>query len=355
MKRRNYIQLIAAVGLVTVMVVAIGTSCAAPAVAPDTAPTSETQPAAEVFTWRVQAAFAPVQTADLIRPWLDSIEAASGGRMIFDLYSGGELVPDEQVVQAAQQGSIDMIMMCSPQMAVPVDIADLDASQAFAWDNAMEIVTLSYAKGLNEIFAESYEELGDIKVLGAWVTDPGHLLTSKPITSYEDLNGLKISGHKNLTYPLVAAGASAVMLPFEEFYLAGQTGVLDGLCWCGATEAYTNGWYEVFPYMLDPPIMGGFRGVWCINEDAWEELPNDLQAIVEMSMWENMARKLVYYYDGEIRYREAFTITTLPDEDWDRLKATAYARWDEEAEKSPRAAEAVQIIKDYRAELEAAK
>ena len=62
-----------------------------------------------------------------------------------------------------------------------------------------------------------------------------------------------------------------------------------------------------------------------------------------------------FKYDGESWGREPFTVTTLSEDDEYELMKFAWEYWDEQAAVSERAAQVVQIYKDYNSELEGYK
>lgn len=304
------------------------------------------------FKWRVQTVHAPAETQRMIRPMLDEIEAASGGRIKFELYSSGELVSDDQMLPAVQRGTIDMIDGLAPNEASPVDIAPLDGWPPFGWSSPVEIHNIYWNRGMRELYNQAYEELGNIKVVGIKTTDPLHMFSTKPINSYEDFKGLKISTDNIVATPFIDAGAVTVNLPVSEFYLSGQTGIVDALAWCGAKEAYSNSWYEVFPYMLSNRIAGCTLTHWIANEKAWNKLPKDLQDLVTMGLKAGALKAILYYYDDEPKHRKYFKMTTLSEEDWAKVKASQEKRYDEIAKISERCAKLVQIYRDYNKEVQ---
>lgn len=341
--------------LVLIVVIAISIPLMSGCVARP-APTEPTTPTEELplYTFRVQSVFGPAQNEELVRPWLDDVEAALGGRGVFELYGSAELVPDDQVLSALAAGTIDIAFSFDKQLGSPIDVAEIAAVPAFGWKSNAELMALWQRKGLKEIYTEAYNELPGIHFWGLMPTDPMHIISTKPITKYEDIEGLKISGPATNCGPFLAAGAVSVFIPVEEFYLAGKTGVCDAQMWGGATEAYTNSWNEVYPYFLTNPVNGAALCFWLFSDKTWQSLPDDVQAILDRSIQDLQLRSLTYYYDGECRYRNFFNLTTMPDEDWAKLVALSDDWWDEMREISPRNAKVVKIIEDYNKEVDAA-
>jgi TRAP-type mannitol/chloroaromatic compound transport system substrate-binding protein len=290
----------------------------------------------------------------IVRPWLDEIEELSGGRMEFEVFSAGELVPGDQTYTACAAGTIPIVHTIG-NWGVPTNLVDLETYTPFAWTNPLEILTMWEHWGMKELFNEEYDALGGIRHMGPpIITDPIHLVTTSPIWDNDDFDGLKILADGVISPPLVAMGATAMSLPVEEFYLAGQSGIVDGLIWAGSTETSANSWHEVYPYFLNnPPISGNAYTHFIINRDFFDSLPPDLQALMDASLKIKNYNTILFYYENEPKTRGLFELTELPEEDIQELKEFSWARWDTEiAPKNPQVAKLVQIFKDYNAHVE---
>jgi len=342
---------------VVVLVSIIFAGCvpgAAPPVTPP--PVTPPEPAAELptYRWRIITPYPAILNAEVVQPVLDDLTAALAGRVEFELYATAEIMPDDQVIRALQTGTLDIAYVCEPIAAVPIDIAELAGDPPFAWDSPQEVFTMWHERGMKEVYEEAYADLGGIHHLGFACTDPLHLISTKPVWKYEDLKGMKINGAAQLTHIFDDAGAVSIYIPLEEMYLAGQTGLIDGLMWGGSTEGYLNSWHEVFPYFLTNPIVGACGTSWLMNEDLWNSIPSDMQAILELFVEAYGLRTNAYYYSGESSTRHYFTLTTMPGEDWNKVRQSQIEYWDEIAQTSPRCARLVKIYKDYMEEVEAA-
>jgi TRAP-type mannitol/chloroaromatic compound transport system substrate-binding protein len=83
---------------------------------------------------------------------------------------------------------------------------------------------------------------------------------------------------------LSRAGGVPVVLPGGEIFTALQTGVIDATEWVGpyndlAFSLHTAAKYYYYPGWHEPgPTLEAF-----VNKDAWEALPRDLQAMIEVA------------------------------------------------------------------------
>ena len=327
-----------------------GCRAAAPEVTP---PEAEEVP---TYHWRMQAVWMPAQVNDILRPWCDQLEEELAGRadVTIETYCIGELVPPEEMLPALQAGTLELVMGSGTDLAAPGSLITVGEVVPFGWNSGLEAITLFKTRGLEDLMRAAYEDLGGIHYLGPAPVDPFHLISSRPIRNYEDLAGLKIDGFEHLVAPLIDAGAESVKIPPEEIYLAGQTGMIEAIAWCGATEAYTNGWHEPFPYFLTQPLSGGAICNYLINKELWESLPADVQETINTSIEALQMRQLLYYYGSEPKYRDYFTLTTMPGEDWARVKANQEKYTDEWAAASPENKQYFEILTEFNNEMEAA-
>ena len=112
-------------------------------------------------------------------------------------------------------------------------------------------------------------------------------------------------------------------------------------------EAYTNGWYEAYPYFLANPINGNAR-CWIIaRKDLWESFSEADKALIDTAFRAAGLRTTIYYWANEPQARENYTLTYIPDEEWAEVEEYQYSLWDEWAQETPRLAEFIQILKDY--------
>ena len=362
MKQRNLLKVSISVILVAVLAIALTLvgGCAAPAPTPEPtpeptpAPTPEPTPAPEpaeelpIYEWRCQTTWGAAQLPDVAAYWKDYVESASGGRIKIRLYSTGELMPDDQLLRALEEESMEVSIGQGINWASPIDIIDMDCIPPFTWKSPEDAWMLWEHKGLKEIYVGAYEELPNIKIVAMAVGDPIHLISSKPIWSYDDLDGLKINCPRMAAPVFESAGAVSVYLPWEEWYLAGQTGALEGVVWMGAKECVTNSFNEVYPNFLTNPVNGAAMYYVAMGKRLYDSLDPHLQAVLDWSEYVLAFRSNKYYYEGEISSRPLLNLTAIPDEDWARLQDVAWSRWDTEiAPISPRAAKLVEILKEY--------
>ena len=99
----------------------------------------------------------------------------------------------------------------------------------------------------------------------------------KPLLGQADLDGLKTRSHSTVLGDLIdGMGGSAQFVAFFEVYTALERGILDAAVTCGSGLR----WYEVTDYLIGPIIALSHSWI-TINGKRWDEMPADIQAIIQ--------------------------------------------------------------------------
>jgi TRAP-type mannitol/chloroaromatic compound transport system substrate-binding protein len=306
--------------------------------------------------WRLQTYAGTTLSEHVIKPAIDAFNKAANGEMEIELYTADQLVPQGELFRAVQQGTLDAAQSDDDSMGSPVDVAIFGAYFPFGLRYSLDVPTLFHNYGLKEIWNEAYADTGVTWIdAGSW--DPCNFGTTEPIRSLADLQGKRV-----YTFPtggrfLSRFGVVPVTLPYEDVEVAIQTGELDGVCWCGATEMYTVGWANVLKYYLADNVSGAWIGSHFVNAEKWNAVPEHLQTLFRLAIDSSNYYRQHWYWWGEAHYRTAggkLELTSVPPEEWATVQAEALKFWDEIAAESERNAKVVQILKDYAATMEKA-
>lgn len=211
------------------------------------------------------------------------VERMSGGRLIVNVYGGGELVPPLGVFDAVSSGSVEMGHSGAYFWKGKVAASQFFTSIPFGM-NAQEMNGwLHYGGGL-ELWREIYEPFNLIPFpggntgvqMGGWF--------NKQVNSLDDLQGLKMRIPGLGGEVLNRAGGTAVTIPGGELFTALKTGVIDATEWVGPYNDLAFGFHQAAQYMYYPGWHEpGSVLEFTVNQKAWESLPADLQAIVEVA------------------------------------------------------------------------
>jgi TRAP-type mannitol/chloroaromatic compound transport system substrate-binding protein len=327
--------------------VAAGATLAAPAVVRAQAP----------IRWRLQTYSGAPLGAHVIKPQIDAFNAAANGEMEIELYYADQLVPTAELFRALQNGTIDAVQSDEATMASPVDISVFGGYFPFSCRYSLDLPVLFDRYGLKEIWQEAYAEVEGVEWLSAGAWDPLHIFTKEPIKSLADMNGKRVFGVPTAGKFLSKYGLIPVTVPWDDVEVAIQTGQLDGVAWCGFTEAYEVGWADVCNYALTNNVCGAWCGSYFANSASWEKVPPHLKQLFLTTIDQSHYYRQVWYWGGEAQLRvtgDKMELTSIPPEEWAQVEKDAVGFWEEIAASSPRAARVVQIFKDYSATMEKA-
>jgi len=274
----------------------------------------------------------------------------SGGRIKITLFAGGELIPTGEIMRAVGAGTIEM-GHGSANYYPELDIGELETGLPMAWSNSDE-ASLFYDNPVWQDAAnEAYDEL-NCHYLFTTYEAPYLILTTEPVWSLDDLKPLKLRATAAFGKMFDKVGVGSVYMPIEEVYLAMSTGIIDGVLYGAAYEYSMLGFNEVATYILGSSIINPVTGTSFINLDTWNELPDDLKAIVETAAYAQRYRywSWVVNEDLTVKARD-YVVTTLSLEDLATLTGAALDVWDEQGAKSPRCAQAVELLKELNQKL----
>ena len=325
-----------------------GAANAAPAAALATPAISQSN-----IIWRMQSYACAALAAEVVVPAIETFNKIAGDRMQIELFFADQIVPTGELFQAMQRGTIDAVQSDDDSMASPTEVTTFGGYFPFGSRYSLDVPVLFNQYGLKEIWEEEYAKVG-VKHISAGAWDPCHFATKDPIKSLADLKGKKIFTFPTAGRFLSKFGVVPVTLPWEDIEVAVQTGELDGIAWSGITEDYTVGWADVTNYFLTNNISGAWIGHFFANQERWNELPEDLQALLMVCMEQSHYYRQWWYWGGEANLRVNGTkmeLTTIPDEEWAQVENAAVEFWDEIAAESPTKAKIVDIFRKYNADM----
>ena len=300
--------------------------------------------------WRLQTYSGAPLGAHVIKPQIDAFNAAANGEMVIDLYYADQLVPTAELFRALQNGTIDAVQSDDATMASPVDIAVFGGYFPFSVRYSLDLPVLFHRYGLSEIWKEAYDEVEGVEWLSAGAWDPLHIFTTQPIRSLADMKGKRVFGVPTAGLFLSRYGLIPVTVPWDDVEVAIQTGQLDGVAWCGFTEAYEVGWADVCSYALTNNICGAWCGSYFAHTASWEKVPPHLKQLFLSTIDQSHYYRQVWYWGGEAQLRvfgDKMELTAIPQEEWRQVEQDAEEFWAQVASTSPRAAKVVDIFKNY--------
>ena len=224
-----------------------------------------------------------------IDPWTKRVEAASGGRLKFELYPAMQLggaPPD--LYDQAKDGVVDLIWTVlgyTPGRFPKSEVFELPFMVTKG-----ETTSVAFQQFVE---ANSIDEFAGVKLLCVHTHGPGLFHTKDPVTKLEDLKGMKIRGGSRIINDMLTQlGAEPVGMPVPQVPEALSTGVISGT---------TIPW-EVTPSLKVAELVRnhtGFSGThglytqtfgFTMNLDRYNSLPDDLKALIDQNAGVETAR-----------------------------------------------------------------
>ena len=209
------------------------------------------------------------------------VENMSNGRLSIRVYGAGEVVPPFEVFDAVSQGVAEMGHGASYYWKGKIPAAVFYTAVPFGMTAQEMNGWLHYGGGL-ELWRELYAPFGVRPFAGGSTGVQMAGWFNRELKSADDLKGLKMRIPGLAGEVFTASGGTSVRLAGGEVYTSMQTGVIDAVEWVGPYNDRTLGLMEVaeyyyYPGWHEPGAMLEFT----VNQDAFDRLPSDLQAIVE--------------------------------------------------------------------------
>lgn len=200
---------------------------------------------------------------ELIRAYLDNLQAASGGTITSRL-SGPEVVPFADQFQPAAAGAFDMLYTHGAYHSGTTAIGL--AIDAIAADPAKR-----RSSGVFDFIDRHYNALG-LKLLAMTATGSKgfQFVTKQPIKGPQGLQGMKVRGTVSYHPMIKALGGSPVVMGGGEIYSSLEKGVIDAAAW-GLTGVADLKWDEVAKYLVRPSF-GSATFLTFMNLKAWTGL-----------------------------------------------------------------------------------
>ena len=209
------------------------------------------------------------------------VEDMSEGRLVIDVYGGGELVPPLQIFEAVSSGACEIGHGCAYYWAGIQPAFQFFGGVPFGMD-APEYNAWMFEGGGLELWTELYARYNIVPIpagntsaqMGGWF--------NKKIDTMADFKGLKMRMPSLGGKVLERVGGTAVLSPGSELYTNLERGVIDATEWIGPYHDYLMGFHQIAKYYYYPGWHEpGSLLENMINKRDWDNLAPDLQQIVK--------------------------------------------------------------------------
>ena len=214
--------------------------------------------------------------------WSEGLEKDSGGRIIVKRFSSAQMGPVQQHYDFARTGQADVSWFLHGATPGRFPLTEICHLPYLVGSAEIGTKVLNDAELRSKYFDAEHR---GVKVLLLLTHQPGNVhTTKKPIRTTEDMRGLRIRFSSPTIREFVAAlgGTPVGVLPTEQVEQL-QKGTIDGtfIDYGGAGIAFKMGGLlkystEMYSYVSSFAV--------AMNQDFWNKLPLDLQALVTKSV-----------------------------------------------------------------------
>lgn len=355
-QRKNAVVLLFATLLLSLFVVGCQSRDAPSATQTDAKAAPE---AKQTFQWKMVTAW-PKNFPGLgtsAERFAEMVERMSAGRLKVKVFGANQLVPALEVFDAVSSGTAEMGHAAAYYWKGKVPAAQFFTAVPFGF-NAQEMNSWLFYGGGMELWRKAYAPFNLVPMA---VGNTGAQMAgwfNKEINSVEDLKGLKMRLPGVGGEVLNRAGGTAVNVPGGELFTSLQSGVLDASEWVGPYNDLAFGLHQAakfyyYPGWHEPTATAEL----IINKQAWEQLPDDLQAIVEAAArWANQDMLDEYTARNNQALRELLDVHNvqvrqLPDDVLKKLREISEQVIVEVADSDPLAREVYESFKAFSASV----
>ncbi len=233
--------------------------------------------AADVIKLKYSDIYAPAhKNGILAQQWCKEVEKRTNGRVKITHFPGGTLTPPPQTYDSVVKGIADIGHTLAAYSAGRFLLTEV-LGQPIGFTSGHQAT-----KTCNEYYKKfKPKEFDDTKIMYIHGHGPGMFQTVKPVSSMDDIKGLRIKANTENAGIATALGAAPVALPITETYDACQKGLLDGLL---LPIEPLKGWKfadVIKTVIVSPPMAYTAPIPVFMNKDKWNALPKDIQDTIE--------------------------------------------------------------------------
>jgi TRAP-type mannitol/chloroaromatic compound transport system substrate-binding protein len=232
--------------------------------------------------WRLSSSFP--KALDTIHGaagvFADSVKAMSGGKFEISVHAAGEITPPFGVVDAVQQGSIEMAHTAAYYFFGKNETFALGCSIPFGLNSRQMTAWMLEGNGL-KLMREFYAQYNMINFLGGNTGAQMGGWYRKEIKTVADIKGLKFRVGGFAGKIMERMGAVPQNIPGGEIYTSLEKGTIDAAEWIGPYDDQKLGFNKVAPFYYYPGWWeGGPQLDFFINQKAYDTLSSENKAIV---------------------------------------------------------------------------
>jgi TRAP-type mannitol/chloroaromatic compound transport system substrate-binding protein len=243
---------------------------------------------AQTVTLRMQTSWGSKHVyQDMVRQYVEQVEAMSGGRLKVDLFAVGAVVKSFQLQEAVHKGVLDAAHTVTAYWYGKNKAASLFGTGPVFGANAAQILAWIHRGGGKELYRELVQDILGLNLVGffafAFPTQPLGWFKGE-IKGADQLKGLKYRTVGLAADIMQGMGLEVVQLPGSAIIPALERGVIEAFEYANPTSDREFGAQNVSKHYM----MGSYHQAAeffeiIFNKDKFESLPKEHQAILEYS------------------------------------------------------------------------
>lgn len=213
-----------------------------------------------------------------LQKWADEIKEATNGRVEITVYAGGTIAAMGDALDAVKQRTCDMAMVYTNIFAGQFPLTDVVSLPMIGITNAVQATNVLW--DLYDYSPELQAELSGFKVLNLNTNANNVIGSTKPVSTLDDMKGLKVRVSAGTPADMaVAWGSTPMTFGPSDIFQSIEKGVIDAyMLDFPGVDSYAL--YEVTPYYTSMPFFCSPFAL-LMNLESWNELPEDLQKIID--------------------------------------------------------------------------
>jgi len=281
MRKGKWFGMAVAFALAASLLITLVAGACAPA-APEGA--AEQKPA-KIHRWETGTWIGAGQLWDALNMMAEELEKMSDGRMIWTPSQPGAICAVEEQLDAVASGLTECMEPTPSYFTgkIPALFIESDAmGMTETMPQMYELYEVWEDGRIDEILNEVYVDYGNVvRVAPHYYPSNPSVIASFPLLSVDDLAGKKMRAWDWFVDVFTDLGAGGVWIPGPELYTSMATGAIDGLCYSNAPDYVDLSFHEVSTHWVRTPLMfGPSTNTLVVNGDVWDELDDDLKAML---------------------------------------------------------------------------
>lgn len=257
--------------------------------------------------------------------WADEVERRTDGRVRVEFFYSGSLLGATDILRGVGDGRASLGYVANAYHPAELPLSSVVGVPFMTSNAEAQMRTFMDLYQNNEAFRQEWRS-NNVHVLYFNPLSENILGTRELIMGLDDLEGMRIRGLGYVNQVLEAVGANPVAIAAPEIYEALLRNTLDGYSGFAFEVVTALKLQEVAPHTLSTGTGNYVFAATPINLDLWESMPEDIQTILTEVSAEYQDTVAQYLAETEDEVCQTIldaggTVTVLPDEDIDRIRA----------------------------------